>query len=276
MYHHIKRDERVALGALLREGLNQSEIAQRLGVHRSTVNRELKRNTKESGSYHAAHAQVRARDRRRHAKKDSRLLENDTSLVDLVEALLDPLVSPKCIAHLLGIHHQSIYAWIQRSHPNLKECLPYQGRKRRRYGGKREEKQGWTRNVRSIEEREEAYLNWEGDTVRGKGRARLLTHVERRSLYTRVDRIPSGTADAVHATLKADPLPGTITYDRGSEFALWEMIGRDTPATIYFAQPHHPCSAARTRTAMATCGGHTRNGLTLLHSQTEILRRPWT
>ena len=240
MHHHITRDDRVALDILLREGLNQSDVAERLGFHRSAISRELTRNTKESGGYHATHADVLARTRRRHAKAGSRLLENHQSLADTVEALMDPLIAPECIGELLGIHHQSIYSWIYRSRPDLKKRLPYQGKKRRRYGGKREAKQGWTRHVRPIEARPESMLSWEGDTVRGRGKARLLTHVECASLYIDARRIPDGTADVVHATLKANPLAGTITYDRGSEFALWAMIERDTDATIFFAEPHHP------------------------------------
>lgn len=94
--------------------------------------------------------------------------------------------------------------------------------------------------MRSIHERPDSTLTWEGDTITGKTRYRIVTHVERTSLYTRADLIPDGTADSVHAVLKAKPLSGTITYDRGSEFALWAMIERDTPATVYFAEPHHP------------------------------------
>jgi len=47
-------------------------------------------------------------------------------------------------------------------------------------------------------------------------------------------------ADVVHATLKQKPLPGALTYDRGSEFALWSMIEKDTDTTVYFAHAHHP------------------------------------
>lgn len=240
MHHHIRREERVALATLLREGLNQSEIADRLGVHRTTVGRELKRNSAASGGYHATHADVLARERRQEAKQDSRLLENNDQLADTVEALMHPLISPECIAELLNIHHQSIYNWVYRTRPDLKEFLPYRGKKRRRYGGKRAQKQGWTRHVRPLSNREDAHLNWEGDSVCGKGKTNLITHVERTSLYLDVRKVQNGTADAVHATLKKDPLFGTITYDRGSEFALWKMIERDTPATIYFADAHAP------------------------------------
>lgn len=243
MYQHLSRDQRVSLATLLREGYTQKAVAEALGVHPTTVGREQRRNS--AGRYHATHADVMARRRRACAKKSCRLLENQTHLAYTVEALLCPLISPEVIGYGLGIHHQTIYDWIDRSRPDLKEQLPYRGRKRRRYGGKREEKQGWTRQVHSLSERPPTIPSWEGDTVKGANNVQLLTHVERMSLYTRVDLIPNGTADVVHAALKASPLSGTITYDRGSEFALWQMIEKDTGAAIFFADAHAPWQRPR-------------------------------
>lgn len=157
-----------------------------------------------------------------------------------MEALLHPLVSPKVIGHCLGLHHQTIYEWIYRSRPDLRERLPYQGKKRRRYGKKREKYSGWTRKECPIAERVDDTLSWEGDTIKGSTRHRILTHVDRSSLYLRADLIPDGTADSVHTTLKRDPLHGTITYDRGSEFALWQMLERNSNTNVFFAKPHHP------------------------------------
>lgn len=240
MHTHRTRDERVALGALLREGLSQSDIAKHLGVNRSTICRELGRNSRKDGSYHATHADYLARDRRRASKHGARVLENNESLATSVEALLDPLISPKTVAHLLGLHQSTVYAWLYRSRPDLLPRLPQRGRKRRRYGSKRAKKQGWTRLVRSIDER--TRLGWEGDTVKGSTRARLLTHVDQESLYTVADLMPDGTADSVHATLKVREAfrDTTITYDRGSEFALWRMIEEDAQADVYFAHAHAP------------------------------------
>lgn len=238
MHTHLNRDQRVALGALRRAGLNQSAIARQLGVHRSTINRELHRNQMESGKYHAWNADIQAMERRRVSKVRYRKI--DLVLGDQIERRLNPLVSPETVAHQLGIHHQTIYAWIYNERRDLLHQLPQRGRKRRRYGSKRTKKQGWTRLVKSIHERPESPFVWEGDTIKGKTRSRILTHVERTSLYTRADLMPDGTADSVHAVLKADPLSGTITYDRGSEFALWQMIERDTDATTFFADAHSP------------------------------------
>lgn len=245
MHHHINRDRRVALATLLREGFNQSEAAKHLGVQRSTICRELQRNAREDGSYHATHADCLARDRRKASKQAYRLIENNPSLALLAEALLDPLVSPEVVAHELGISHETIYAWVSRSRPDLLFRLPQRGRKRRRYGSKRARKQGWTKHIRSIEERP-TESGWEGDTIKGSTRARVLTHVDRESLFTVADLMKDGTADSVHAVLKQhQKIAGTVTYDRGSEFALWQMIERDTDATIFFAHPQHPCERGK-------------------------------
>lgn len=240
MYRHFNRDDRVSLGTLLRAGLSRSAIATELGVHRSTITRELARNQKQGGRYHAWSADVHARKCRQQSRRLYRTIEQNDALRTHIEFRMHPLVSPEVIAHEVGIHHQTIYSWVYRSRRDLIPVLPYHGKKRRRYGQKREKYSGWTKSVHSIDERIESPISWEGDTVKGSTRTQLLTHVERTSLYTRVDLIPDGTADTVHAVLKRSPLIGTITYDRGSEFALWKMIERDTNVSIYFAHAHHP------------------------------------
>jgi|GEM_PF-2494310 len=60
-YHLLAPEERYMLAALRRQGLNQAELARSLGHHRSTVCRELRRNsTRSDGRYRAFTAQERA------------------------------------------------------------------------------------------------------------------------------------------------------------------------------------------------------------------------
>lgn len=238
MYRHISTDDRAVIAGMLRRGYTKAEIAQTLGFHRSTIGREVGRNSTPQGIYRAWYARKEAAKRRRYAKVAYRLIEHNQVLRERIETRLEPLVSPEVVAHETGVHHQTIYDFVYRT--GRQHTLPYQGKKRRRYGTKRAEKQGWTRQVRTIDDRPDTPLSWEGDTVKGCTKAQLLTHVERTSLLLRVDRITDGTADTVHATLKKNPLPGTITYDRGSEFALWKMIEHDTGAEVFFAHAHHP------------------------------------
>lgn len=238
MHKHLNRNDRIALGALRRAGFNQSEIAKELGVNRSTISRELSRNKRPGGGYHALVADTKAEERRRRSKTKYRKI--DAALGDQIAKRLNPLISPEVVAHELGIHHQTIYNWIYRDHKELLGQLPQRGRKRRRYGSKRAKKQGWTRLVHSIHDKPDAHLVWEGDTIKGRTRARVLTHIEKTSLLLRADLLPDGTADSVHATLKEKPISYQIIYDRGSEFALWRMIEKDTGANIFFADAHHP------------------------------------
>lgn len=240
MYTHITRDNRIVISDGLRRSESYAIIGSRIGKDKSAVFYEIKRNADHDGVYDARRADARAQKRRKESKYPARKIENNHTLAAFIESKLEPLISPEVVAHEAGVAHETIYAWLERSRPDLKQKLPQRNRKRRRYGSNRAIKQGWTRHVRSIDERVRKDENWEGDTIKGSTRARVLTHVEDESLFTVADLIPDGTADSVHAKTKERSFFGTITYDRGSEFALWKMIERDTNAIVYFAHAHHP------------------------------------
>lgn len=247
-HHHLSRDERVALSVLLRAGHTQSACARQLGVHRSTISRELRR---ASGDYRVATAERHARSRRRDSKRTHRKIENDAKLRNVVTSLLKKGRSPEQIAReVKTVSDDAIYAWVKRSEKAYALLLPQRGRRRHRYGKAKDGgHQGWTKWVRNIAERpgiverRDRIGDWEGDTVLGRDRARLLVYVDRKSRFTVACVIPDGGADTVHAATKNlfKGLPcHTITYDRGSEFALWRMIEKDIKTRIYFANAHHP------------------------------------
>ncbi len=246
-HHHLSRDERVALSALLRAGHSQSECARALGVHRSTISRELERSP---FVYRAVAANKHAKKRRADAKRAKRKIENDRMLERRIMTLLKLGRSPEQISHEVGTtSDDAIYAWIKRSRPDLSILLPQRGKVRHRYGTHTGGVQGWTKSVRNIAarpqiaERRGRIGDWEGDTIVGRDQARLLVHVDRKSRFIIARLISDGTADVVHiatvAAFRRVPCR-TITYDRGSEFALWKMIERDTGAKVYFANAHHP------------------------------------
>ncbi len=240
MFKHISTDDRAVIASMLRNGYTKAEIARTLGFHRSSIGREVQGKSDPRYGYRAWYARHETERRRKASKRLYRTIETNTVLKARIESLLEPLVSPEVVAHMVGVHHQTIYDWVYRSRRDLVSMLPYHGKKRRRYAQKREKYCGWTKSIHSIDDRIEHGLSWEGDTVKGSTRVQLLTHVERTSLYTRVDLIPDGTADTVHTTLMRNPLMGCVTYDRGSEFALWRMIERDTGTAVFFAHAHHP------------------------------------
>ena len=257
MYHHLTQDQRVALAALLRAGHSQRKAAQELGVNQSSLSRELVRNPRHDGSYHASHAVFLAKERRKTSKILYRKIENNPILAQRIEACLHPLASPETIAHEEDVCAETIYEWIYRSRPDLKEKLPQRGKKRRRYGSKREVKQGWTKDVRSINmrpvpaEHRSQVGHFEGDTVRGVNGA-LLTLTDRKSRYEVAFKIPNEGCNPIHSALvsHADITKArSFTFDRGSGFALWCMIGRDTGAKVYFADAHAPWQRASNENA---------------------------
>jgi hypothetical protein len=66
MFRQLSIDQRLTIENLQRKGCKQSEIARQLGVHRSTVKRELERNSI-NGVYKAAEAQANTQERKQKA-----------------------------------------------------------------------------------------------------------------------------------------------------------------------------------------------------------------
>jgi IS30 family transposase len=80
-YTHLTQEDRVKLAALLRAKLRKAAIARELGVDRSTISRELARNTdSETGQYHAGAAGRKTRARRKEANQRFLRIEQDACL----------------------------------------------------------------------------------------------------------------------------------------------------------------------------------------------------
>jgi IS30 family transposase len=142
-YHQLTPEERYMLARLRRQGLNQSQIARSLGRHRSTVCREVRRNSAPGdGHYRAFTAQERTNGRRSRSRRDRRFSAEDFALID---ELLRRQWSPEQVAGylrregLLLISHETIYRHVWRDkkaggtlHTHLRGARK---RRRKRYGG---------------------------------------------------------------------------------------------------------------------------------------------
>jgi IS30 family transposase len=248
--------QRAILAELLKQNCTKREIACRLGVHRSTVYRELKRNTGPIG-YLYQEAQQRT-DIRRKLRRRARKIE-DPKVREFVCRGLQNRWSPDQIAGCSRrefacsphrhVSRQTIDNWIERQGSNRAQWRGFLrlGRPRR----KRPENPGRLPNSVSIEgrpkvvDRRERFGDWEGDTIVSSGhRGGLATLVERKSGYTMLARVDDRKSRTVRlaAEQRLSPLPTflrrTITFDNGKEFAEHPSLAATTGMSIYFARPY--------------------------------------
>ncbi len=262
-FKHLRQIERERIEELLMENNTHRDIAIIIGRNLSTIIREIKRNTRSDGSYTAVYAEKKTYVRRQAAKATSRKIENNPELKEAVVTLLtgnDQLRgdwSPEVIANstLKGlVSHTTIYAWIKRSHPELKKLLHFQGRRRAQYGSvatrlHREMSLPSIADRPKAVETRQSIGHLEGDTVIVNG-GRIHTLVERKSRFLIGNLIThTGVGLAMEiaedAVARLSTLPAhyrqTITYDQGSEFAWWDEMEKGLVGTkIYFAHPHSP------------------------------------
>lgn len=245
MYKHIKRDDRVCIALMLKQNYTYTEIGNELGFHRTTISREIKRNSNEEGIYKVPFANKKAKTKRKLSKIDKRIIDNDLKLKKKLYKYLKKDWSPEQIAGTLNLSsHMTIYRHVDRF-PKMKKYLRRQGKQRRKYGTKANLSR-FQANKRSIHERpsyDYTKGHWEGDTIVGKERKlRIVTYVDRVSGYLVAD-LTTAKADDIHSLVKKQfksKVCKTITYDNGSEFALHKMIERDTKALVCFADKGKP------------------------------------
>jgi IS30 family transposase len=245
------------LAALRRQGLNQSEIARSLGRHRSTVCRELRRNsTTADGRYRASTAQERTNGRRSRSRRNSRFSAEDFALVD---GLLCRQWSPEQVTgHLrrtgqLSISHEAIYRHVWRDKREGGALYTHlrgaRKRRRKRYGAY--DSRGRLSGKRLIAERpaeveaRERVGHWEADTVAGAGsKDCVVTLVERKTGLVLVGKLKDRTAgslsDRVTRLIRGHGGAfETVTADNGTEFHDYGRVERLTGAAFYFARPYH-------------------------------------
>jgi IS30 family transposase len=248
-YKQLTCEQRYQIKALLKMGHKQNQIAECVGVHKSTISRELRRNKGQRG-YRPKQAHEFARSRRKKVKK--RITE---SVWKLVEERLEEEWSPEQISGRLKkegvqISHEHIYKYIyanKRSGGKLWKHLRCQKKRRNRAGNN--DRRGKIVDRVSIEERPEIVDtrsrlgDWEVDLIIGKGRqGAMVTLTERKSRFTLLRKVTRKRADLVANTI-IDLLRGfnhlkTITADNGKEFAYHRHISQHLNLDVYFAHPY--------------------------------------
>jgi len=254
-YHQLTEYQRYQLAALRKEGHRQKTMAANLGVHPSTISRELRRNRGQRG-YRPHQAHQKAQQRRQEAAKAVKMTPE---VIAQVEEKLRQEWSPEQIAGWLprtggiSLSHERIYRHIRTDRQaggTLYRHLRQSHKKRKKRYGKPDGR-GQIRDRVSIEQRPDVVEkksrmgDWEIDLVVGrKPHGALVTLVERRSRYTLIGKVATKQAEEV-ATTTIGLLEGhpehthTITADNGKEFAAHQRIGQALQAQVYFAHPYH-------------------------------------
>lgn len=257
-YTHLSISDRRRLFTLLEMGFSVTEIAQRLSKHRSTLYRELKRNSEPEG-YFPKTAQLKTEDRAR--KKRPSKLQKDGVLRDYVIRSLKKGWSPEQISGRMKYHqlsfyasHETIYQFIYNSKDkNLFYYLPYKKPKRqKRYS--RQKNPCRYGKIRLITQRPEdigtrkRFGHWEGDTIefRGTKEKIVTTLVERKSRLVFLIKNPRkysrGVMDKIKGKFEALPrkMCKTITFDQGSEFADYRHLEQHIKCKVYYCETHSP------------------------------------
>jgi len=257
-YKQLTEGDRYTLAALKRQGLSFTKIAAAMNRHRSTIYREVNRNTcwHQDGSYRPIKAQRRTRARRRRSRRNQHFTSQDYKEV---RQLIRKDWSPEQISgHLKKegkrcFSHETIYQYIWRDKRNggtlWKHLRCAQKRRRKRYNAY--DSRGRLADKRNIAERpievetRQTQGHWEVDTVMGKGSKHcIVTLVERKTGYTLIGQLNDRTTKSTNKrTIKLiSKMPDkfkTITADNGTEFHQYKKVEQATQCPYYFANPHH-------------------------------------
>lgn len=255
-YSHLSKEQRYQLQALLETEQSKNDIASILGVHRSTVYRELERNSKQycrSRDYTAGFAQQLSEKRKQirpYHKKTGPDIERR------ITWLLKQHWSPEQIAAVCRkrdvpmLSAEGIYLWIydkKKQGDDYTDLLRRSHRKRRKRALNKQPR-SIIKNKVPISKRprvvsqQKRIGDMEVDLVKCTN-GYLLTITDRKSLFNLIRKIPDKTASAVQKAMTGSLMPfkqriHTITSDNGTEFARHGKISESLDIKWYFAEPY--------------------------------------
>jgi len=255
-YAQITTEERYIIAHLKRKGSSKAEIARQVGRHRSTISREVKRNSNSRGVYRSSKASEKANGRRSRTRKKPQFSKEDYSII---EELLRKKWSPEQISNYLRIEgrmlisYETIYRHLWRDkrlggelYKHLRHAMK---RRRKRYGS--HDSRGVMAGKRPLEQRPRSAENrsrkghYEMDTVMGRGSKHcIMTIVDRKTGYLHIRKLRRRATEEVNAELlkiieKGSPLFKTLTADNGTEFHQFRQVEEATGVLFYFAKPYH-------------------------------------
>ena len=252
-YHHLTQYQRYYIERCRKRGVSRNQIAAEIGVHPSTIGRELKRNKGLCG-YRHQQAQVKSVDRAQ-SKPGSRISDCTWALV---EQWLGKGYSPEAISGRMkleghdAVSYESIYLHVyadKKAGGTMYTHLVSQ-KPRRKKRSSRQDGRGQIRDKVSIDLRPAVVDelacagDFEVDTVVCKNHQGVIVTITERLTGVHLARaLPRRTKELVATAIKETLMPirhlvHTITADNGKEFADHQDIAEALQCDFYFAHPY--------------------------------------
>lgn len=252
-FEQLNQSRRDRIEALWRTGVEQKDIADILGCHKSTISREIKNREKRDGTYSASAAQLKAQVLRSNSKYLGMKIEEDQELKKYVIEELKAHRSPDEIAGRMkregrrpSLSTAAIYRWLYSSlgQPYCKYLCTKRHKKK---PSKNRKKRMMIKNMKSIHDISDLELKCgdiaEGDTFVSPKRlhttASAVVVVKRRSKYISGKKVPSLEArhmtESIQRIQRVHPSDALI-FDRGIENREHEQFG----VPSYFCDPSAP------------------------------------
>lgn len=277
-FKHLTRADRLTIETMIKDGKSEKEIAERIGVHESTIYREIKRGQymhrnsdyTEELRYSPDIAHKKYRENLK-AKGPDLKIGSDQELADYIEKrIADDGYSPEAVLGEIkqkeipfqtSISKTTLYRYIDMGLfvTITNKDLPVKGRRKKK--NKKVRRQARASAGDSIEKRperiddREEFGHWEMDTVvgkRGESKHSLLVLTERKTREEIITLLYEHTMEQVVKALDSleekwgdlfSQVFKTITVDNGSEFSNCAGMEKSTleegnRTKIYYCHPY--------------------------------------
>jgi len=254
-YKHLTLKERYLINAY--KGIKtQKEIAKMIGVHPSTISRELKRGRGQIDKDYwviASHKRAITLQAEKSRNANLKLTKENINLIKkyLLEQYSPEQISATLkIKHKKKISHVTVYKYIyinRLAEGNLYKQLRHKGKKRTKYGSKRKSRIKDRVSIHKrpeIVEEKKRLGDFEIDTIIGAGKkGAIVTMVDRKSMFLKLSVPCTKSSKIVANEIKRLLYPfkkkiHTITTDNGLEFAQHKTISKALKCDYYFCDPY--------------------------------------
>lgn len=264
-YKQLTQEQRYQIESYLDAGMSQSRIAGKIGVDKSTISRELKRNIPKRGrgakSYSAKNAQRKTESR--HKLKKKKLFFSIEHVEQLEVYMREDRYSPELVSAqwkkdgVKSVSHETLYKFIWNvKHSNKRAFKKYKSLykllkhgTRRRKRGNYKDSRGLILNRVGIEkrpaivEKRKRFGDFEVDLIMGANhQSALLVMTDRVTLITQLEKLNGKNSTQVKnkiiKRLSKFQSIKTITFDNDQAFSQHEEIGIMLSARTYFTRPY--------------------------------------